>query len=943
MTNDVNTLNSNSLGSVGENVVKGIFLKFGWTVSKPDPDFGIDLEVSPKDRHYPFAVQVKSGQSFFRRPKYKDQKLLGWWYRSNKPNHHKQWTNGAPVLLVLYDNDKDAAYWVHVTESKVEEHSAVWKIFVPVEQTLDKNHQNEIQQILYEFYSQPPTSGMSWNNNLETITRNNQIRHALLTPRIIAPHPNNYHDLSGIEVLAIHVLMREELDQAWYYDDKEIPAYLPFPIPKSFSQACDSDDWSWNAAAAIHKYLCHGDSTLILNLDTKAVTADEKVASAILKSVVYIDDDKYDEAKNCVENAHSTPNSELDEAWLYIQEARIYLALKNKDSISTASQKAYRAYRIVSKYTKYDHTAEALLASCSRILWRTNNPLFASNKDNANSLTLENHITAIDSAPQWWQEMKTGSALQRQFDQYYSSTISYQKITFHNGAKRELVSSSFIASCSANDYDWRESKRILGQIFYSITYENRDENKMLYAIDYLRRFDNNNQFKNAINIALRICSSQKLIQYAKSIDLSTVQDIELNNTLDYLCAIAAVLPQKYTQHIIHWCKQWINNNDILTSNSSDFIRGKKVIQLMFSCAQSADKATLKRVASWTYSTPAITNTAIADAFADGIRKIPSEIWHGVVQTRNLDNDCYPVRETLASLTKTDFLHNHLMNGEIEYLFNLDFETNLTAEEATVVQGKLIEIVSDTISSAKRGVYTVGGLQTEVALFLLGRFYPFLQNDSLLMNFLDETKILPHEKEPLITRLFWLNKLLTDSEKRQWAKHIELLSATPPPKFGFPEELKDIRPQAMRTLAALKLEEERTSILRTMFTLGSEYASAAFDVLSLFPQQQYVPYARFAIANSEDDIVLAAYHFLAVCAYRGLCDEDTYKAITEQASHGAYKVQSSICSAICKQVENSAPQGEWSTSLVRIAKRAGSSSIKWRLNHIDEESARRQNR
>ena len=192
------------------------------------------------------------------------------------------------------------------------------------------------------------------------------------------------------------------------------------------------------------QYLCHGDSTLILNIDTKAVTADEKVASAILKSVVYIDDDKYDEAKNCVENAHSTPNSELDEAWLYIQEARIYLALKNKDSISTASQKAYHAYRIVSKYAKYDHTAEALLASCSRILWRTNNPLFASNRDNANSLTLENHITAIDSAPQWWQEMKTGSALQRQFDQYYSSTISYQKITFHNSAKRELVSSSLL-------------------------------------------------------------------------------------------------------------------------------------------------------------------------------------------------------------------------------------------------------------------------------------------------------------------------------------------------------------------------------------------------------------------------------------------------------------------------------------------------------------------
>lgn len=335
-------------GASGESYVAGKLQEMGWSLGKILPDAGTDLLAISNDEGYPLGVQVKTGKSFFCHPAKENGIELGWWFYFNN-EYLDLWTKNTAHIIVLVDTEKYIGYWAFFTSKNIRSTKHQHKILIPQNQTLDTNHAQSLWETVRKHYDVLQTTGTAWNNNIDNIDSQDLIRNALLTPRIIAPHPNNYHDLSGIEVLAIHVLMREELDQAWYYDDKEIPAYLPFPIPKSFSQACDSDDWSWNAAAAIHKYLCHGDSTLILNIDTKAVTADEKVASAILKSVVYIDDDKYDEAKNCVEKAHSTPNSELDEAWLYIQEARIYLALKNKDSISTASQKAYRAYRIVSK------------------------------------------------------------------------------------------------------------------------------------------------------------------------------------------------------------------------------------------------------------------------------------------------------------------------------------------------------------------------------------------------------------------------------------------------------------------------------------------------------------------------------------------------------------------------------------------------------------------
>ncbi|MFQ8745923.1 MAG: DUF4365 domain-containing protein [Bifidobacterium longum] len=946
MSIDEENLDSSSLGAAGESAVSYVFTRFGWSVSKPNPDRGTDLEVTPGDRHFPLGVQVKTGKSFFQKREVdEDGQLIGWWYRSSNKKHRLQWTTGAPVLLVLFDDKQEVGYWTYVSESEISDAGSSWRILVPIEQVLDKFHLSAIQQILDDYYKRLPVTETSWSNNLKDIPKEDRMRYALLTPRIIAPHPNNYRDLSGIEILAVHVLMRDELDRAWFRDeDQEAPQNRLFPIEKSFLQASESDEWSWNAAAAVHKYLCRNDSSLIMGLFDKAQAQYEKVAAAILASVVCTDNDDLKKAHDWICCARSTHNTKMDEAWLDVQEARIYLSMGDYESRVEASHKAYAAYIFV-KTVKSDRTAEALLASCSRLLWQTNNPLFIPDEDRqqyieknpANSLMLEDHINAIDNAPQWWQGEYIGSALSKQVDFEFKGGAKNQGSPVNVDMKRKLVSAAFIASCAGNLVDWQQAWRLMAITDYSAALKNRDESLMLSSLGLLRSFGRMNEMKNATIKALHICSGQSFAEDADSIDLSKVLETDLNNTLDYLCSIAAATHQETAKRNVTWCKRWIDDTQILSAKSGDFSRGQRVIRLLFASCPAAGEEAMRETALWAYSQPAVTNNVVAGPFAYGVRSLPSTVWKTIAEKRNLANDVSPVQEAFAAVTdiQADAKHSHLMNGEIDYLADLDLEHKLSEDEACAVTKKLTASVSETIAMAKKGVHARGGLQVEVALFLIGRLHPSLRNDSLLMDFLDEQTLFHDEKEPLLNALFWRNDLLLDEDRQEWVKHINPLAEVPPTKDGFFGAQEDIRPTAMKALAANVGKEKRSELIDQMLLRGEEFTNSAFDVLSLFPDPRYITFALFTVTNSVEDALLSACRFLTVCAYQGLCNSQTAEHITTLARDGSYKVQCMICSTICGQLETNAVQGNYAKKLIAIAENCPSASLRWRLSHVGE--------
>ena len=936
-----------SIGAAGESFVTGWLQLMGWSVGKVSPDSGTDLLAMPSNEGsgvgYALGIQVKTGCSYFSESTTRGIRQ-GWWFHSTN-DYLDLWAKAIPHIVTLYDTDTQRSYWAYVDRREIMPTAKGWKVFVPATQTLDKEHAEIIWNIVRSHFESLQSSGTAWKSQIDDIKKEDLVRSALLTPRVIASHPNNYHDLSGLEVLAVHVLMRDELDRAWFQDeDQEAPRDRLFPIEKSFLQASESDEWSWNAAAAIHKYLCRSDSTLIMGLFDKAQTQYEKVAAAILASVVCIDNEDLKKAHDWVCRARSTHNTKMDEAWLDVQEARICLSMGDYESRIEASHKAYAAYVFV-KDVKSDRTAEALLASCSRILSQTNNPLFIPDEDRhqyieknpANSLTLENHINAIDNAPQWWQEGHIGSALSQQVDFEFKGSIKNQETSVSVDMKRKLVSAAFIASCAGNLVDWRQAWRLMAITNYSAALKNRDESLMLSSLSLLRSFGRMNEMKNSTAKALHVCRGQSFAEDADSIDLSKVLESDLNNTLDYLYSIAAVTHQETAKRNVAWCKRWIDDNQIFSAKSGDFNRGQRVIRLLFASCLAAGEEVAKETALWSYSQPAITNNAVADPFANGVRNLPSTVWKTLTEKRNLANDVPLVQEAFATVTdiQADVRHVHLMNGEINYLAGLDLEHNLSENEARAVMRNLATSVSNTIAMAKKGVHTRGGLQAEVALFLIGRLHPSLRNDSLVMDFLDEQTLFHDEKSPLLNMLFWRNDLLSNEDRQEWVKHMNPLIEASPTKESFFGTQEDIRPIAMKALAANVGKEKRFELIDQMLLRGEEFTKSAFDVLSLFPDRRYIAFALFIIANSADDALLSACRFLTVCAYRGLCDSQTVERIITLAEDGSYKVQCMICDTICGQVEANVTQGNYAEELIAVAEKCPSASLRWRLSHVGE--------
>ncbi len=117
--------------------------------------------------------------------------VTGWWYREDDTRHFDDWvTHGLPHILVLYDDDTDTAYWEHVTAGAVENTRKGCKVFVPEDQTLDTDHTDDLFQVARKQKAAPAIEGTAFFGAQGGIPPARRLRYALITPRLVAPHPN---------------------------------------------------------------------------------------------------------------------------------------------------------------------------------------------------------------------------------------------------------------------------------------------------------------------------------------------------------------------------------------------------------------------------------------------------------------------------------------------------------------------------------------------------------------------------------------------------------------------------------------------------------------------------------------------------------------------------------------------------------------------------------
>lgn len=311
-------------GGIGPNEVAANFQRIGWgpVHTNTQHDLGTDLFVQVRDdrlfdRGLFVGVQVKAGPSCFESPVYADDgSLLGWWYTERDARHFDDWVqHGLPHLLVLHDIDTRISYWVHVTAAAVQRTGQGAKILVPQDQTIDQEH---LDQLLAVAATQKPVialQGTAWTAGAKRIAPARRLRHALLVPRLIAPHANAGYGSPVEPEEAVALLVQGRLRDVRMFADQH--ASIP-----DLDGAARSKDWRWRFVAGLGRLVTTGDLSLLTAAVDDAPSPEARAAVSVVLACAYMDAERYDDALTLL-LAGLDEFAPVDHAWVLTHRARV--------------------------------------------------------------------------------------------------------------------------------------------------------------------------------------------------------------------------------------------------------------------------------------------------------------------------------------------------------------------------------------------------------------------------------------------------------------------------------------------------------------------------------------------------------------------------------------------------------------------------------------------
>jgi hypothetical protein len=267
-----------AVGDIGETDTDSNFQRIGWAKCvKLLQDVGTDLLTFARDENrnelsLPVGLQVESSEKEFLTPADNLNGAGGWWHYERDHRHMDFWIrHGFPHLLVLTDVANRVSYWQHVTGSIVVPTDGIgYKIFVPHANVVNVANARRLIDVAVAGSKRSYTlPGSVWNGR-DDIAVTARWRHALVAPRLIAPHPNRMlEELQPDHALALYAEMRFG----------ELERYSP--LPGSQMTGSGSRTFGWRLVEAFRQLLASGSSDnlqRLLNSGLRRRSYDEAAA-----------------------------------------------------------------------------------------------------------------------------------------------------------------------------------------------------------------------------------------------------------------------------------------------------------------------------------------------------------------------------------------------------------------------------------------------------------------------------------------------------------------------------------------------------------------------------------------------------------------------------------------------------------------------------------------
>lgn len=433
-----------STSTAGQDEVRAAFSRIGWgPVDNPYHDLGTDLWIAVRDeRRFDLGLmvgaQVKSGASWFTEPAYADDKqLIGWWFREDQA-HFDYWLgHSVPHVVVLHDLDSKVSYWVHVTNEAVQSTGRNSKILVPATNVVDEAHRNALIEVAAMGAAGVPWEGSIWMAGAD-IPRAGHLRHALIVPRLIAPHPNAGREQRPSPEQVIAMLMQARLFDLTRFAE----AFPDVPAP---SKATESPEWLWRFFGALWERVTTSKLDLLVDRAADAPDAAARAAATVAAASALIEVGRPEQAVELLSAVISVDDCEpVDHNWLLVQRAR---ALAEIGELEPAHDDAVAAQgtRLLSPN---DATAGAITASASVLLFNT---------ARWEQRDVRGFLVSSDTAAGWWRSQVAARALAATLDRTFKEWSNDRSVTFGAAdvAHDQLGAASLTASHTGDQAGWR--------------------------------------------------------------------------------------------------------------------------------------------------------------------------------------------------------------------------------------------------------------------------------------------------------------------------------------------------------------------------------------------------------------------------------------------------------------------------------------------------------
>ena len=756
MTDRMRASGNEAKGTSGESYVTAKLEELGCGVVRDsDHDLGTDLIVSMRDEErydtggY-IGVQVKNW------PRLMDNLSInngdeGWWF-SDSAKHFNHWLNSSfPHLLVLFDAGSKNSYWVHITEDVVQSTGKGRKIFVPQKNLLDEGSMATLREISLSKLPEPSWEGSVWQG-VSGLSDEGVLRCALITPRLIAPHPNRtVSDISPIEAIALLSLMRLRDVTTRYREVQEL---------LDPEKSAKHDDPLWRLYSALFEWVANGRVDTILNFPSTDMEADIAAAIAVIKATVLFEEHLPQRACKELEDALARDDyNPVDRAWL-----RLHLA-RNLMEIGDFDQAQHLALKVplIGKMEYKDPTARYLTGVAMDFVFQLHGSRAQRIDFEAEEQNLTKAIKARDTAASWWRTQILVSGLsgfvEKTYSQWGNNNVDVAVRKRYDDAVLRICSASLIAGFAADTNNWRYAVVLLARYFLVFS---TDTNELVYALNLLRIAGAKDELELAISYFLRFGPIEPLVRVMNELSLDDSTNNSLRCDFALVGACKSILDTESVDKYALWLLREVEEPSKGYVFGAHYWYEDEIIEVLANIYDACSSEVMDKIQDYLIVMPGVEDDLLANAYSRLVDSIMADdvnrgkAWDSGKLAKLAargDIDKIVLKNAIERLVSThdsesrEGLLERIEAGDIDALASWGNLVDLPESAVQSMIDNLSDQIDGIIENAHSGIYTVGGFEPLSILVKLSILHPDCANWQPCLKMLQDHLVSPKDLVP----------------------------------------------------------------------------------------------------------------------------------------------------------------------------------------------------